>query len=458
MLQYRPRAIPPILNPAMHTLLSTYPSAPSVASPEFLVFLRAGLLRAHESVNETALWVRFVPLTTRDQRRIYVLDRADEAEEVAEICGLSPADFIGETCPCNRCRNLSFITEEGAVCLVDGMFEDADDCVWLDSEDEYALGADCVEVNVRHRNGRRGTEYRRNDDDSFFYCEWARDYYDDSSFTRVEVDGETVCLEQNEDDLYYWESDGEYHTNPEPEEGGALGLSGYHGGHRSPVVAGESFSIELEVNVGSPDEGFGDAIRTVADAAEEDGSLPDNGAEIIFGSCHISKITDKVARVCSVLKQYDCSGHVENNAGFGMHVNVSRKGWGIGQAALARILLFVSENQPFFEAIAQRKEIHWAKYFHKTVGRAVKAASGLGCEKYEAVACRSNDRLEFRLFRSSCRADRILKNVECVAAVIRYCKAVENHKNLSLAAFRAYLADNAKSYPNLTAFIAEKSV
>ena len=37
-----------------------------------------------------------------------------------------------------------------------------------------------------------------------------------TQYTSVEVEGDTVCYELNIDDLHFWDSDGQYHWDPEP--------------------------------------------------------------------------------------------------------------------------------------------------------------------------------------------------------------------------------------------------
>lgn len=412
--------------------------------------IRNGVLRAHETTRESELLARFGKALSTQEAIDYVLNNADYVEGAIDALGLDAPDFEKEEA---KGKNVADVAEQLKLQVVDGTFYDEDDCVWSEFEGEYLLADKAVEVLVR----RQITDHRRYDCDSYFCCERSGLAFDSANYTCARVDGEDVCLEYHEGDLFYWESDGEYHWEPEPEEeDNELGLSGYHDGRRGPVKPGEAVSIELEVKVGSPDGAFGDRVRAVADAAEEDGSLPAGGAEIIFGSTLLTEIEAKVGSVCSVLSDYECAGHVGDDAGFGMHINVSRQGWGIGNAVLSRILLLIGENQSFWERVAQRKEQHWAKYTVKTPGAAAKQVHSR--EKYEAVAIRSDDRVEFRLFRSNCRKDRILKNVEVVASVIRFCKSVFNHRDVTLPNYRAYLKANAAAYPNLTAFLSEKSI
>lgn len=412
--------------------------------------IRGGVIRANEGENEAAILSRFFPYLSKTERVDYVLFSSENPHEAFSALNLKPYDLEGFRYPSKR--DLGELLEAQSLCLDHkGLIQDMDECRFIESVDGYALEEDCIEV----KTGRRSSAWFLDNGRGYFVCEHSGEAFSEDSFSAVDVDGQTVCLEWCEDSLYHWESDGEYHFSPEPEETNELGLRGYHDEGRSSIKPGEAVSIELEVVVNSPDSDFGDDVRRVADAAEEDGSLPDNGAEIIFGSTLLSKVEEKIDRVLAAIKPYNAVGHIEGNAGIGMHVSISREGWGITNATLARTLLLVCENQSFFELIAQRKETSWAAYGIKTKGLALKATKE-NTKKYEAVSVRDSDRLEFRLFRSSVRKDRLMKNVETVSSVVRFCKSVLGHNSASLLDYKNYLRDNSKKYPNLFTFLVEK--
>ena len=302
----------------------------------------------------------------------------------------------------------------------------------------------------------------------FFWCERRHSYYARDRFTPMVVDGQTLCFELYRHVLFQWEN-GDYHWNPEtieePDEDAEenehpLGLCSHGAGFRSSIKGGESLSIELEVMVGIQQSKFrNDMIDAGADDAEVDGSLhTDEGAEIIFGSTRLEDIELKVAGICSVLGKYKCTGHnaCDEDHEYGMHVSVSMRGWKIKPATLAKMVLLIDNNEELFEKIAQRSSAQWARYSYRTVGGVLLKMQERN--KYEALAIRSNDRIEFRLFRSNTRQDRILKNCECVVSVIRYCKSVINHKNISAEDYARFVVENKKEYPNLAAFLDEVGV
>jgi hypothetical protein len=306
---------------------------------------------------------------------------------------------------------------------------------------------------------RRVTRFKfchPDEDEHYFYCESTGKYFDSSVYRSVSVDGATICYEYHEDSLYIWVSDNEYHWEEEPEdESHPLGLKPYACGHSSPIKSGEALSIELEVFVGCGDGFFRDRIKEAgADDAEQDGSLhPDKGAEIIFGSTAVKNIESKVDSICSVLSDYECKGHNACNSSheYGMHVSISKRGWDISTATLAKMILLIDNNQQLFEKIAQRNSTRWASYYTKTIKGVLNKIKDR--EKYEAIAVRSDDRIEFRLFRSNVRNKRILKNCECVISIIRYCKSVINYKNINAKDYVCFVLDNQKVYPNLVSFL-----
>jgi hypothetical protein len=305
----------------------------------------------------------------------------------------------------------------------------------------------------------RGLEFRNchpdHVDDYAFFCECSDRFYDKTKFDYVFVEGRCVCYDRYSDSLYLWDSDDCYHWVEEPDDYGPLGLAAYGEGYSSVVKSGEALSIELEVKVGVIEPTFRDEIRAAgADDAEKDSSLhPTHGAEVIFGSTLLADIPKKTEKICRVLKKFECTGHDASlgTTQYGMHVSVSKRGWDISIATLARMILLIDNNREFFEGVAQRESNNWASYRKRNAnGAMVKIAER---NKYEAIAIRSDDRIEFRMFRSNTRYERILKNCEVVVSVIKYCKSVINHNSVSIKDYACFVRDNVKHYPNLNIFL-----
>ena len=134
----------------------------------------------------------------------------------------------------------------------------------------------------------------------------------------------------------------------------------------------------------------------------------------------------------------------------GMHVHVSRKALTAMQVQKLVVFLNAPENHSFIERIAQRDVSRWAAIKHdKQFGHC-----GHSNDRYEALNLTNTRTIEFRIFRGSTRKERILKNLEFVAASIAWTRNA-SYRELSHAKFIAYVEVNRKSYPNLHKFIQE---
>jgi hypothetical protein len=110
------------------------------------------------------------------------------------------------------------VTEDGYLCEM----EETQFCEL--SENTFSDRADFTSF-YRNSRGNGWNYYRQEEasgetdtvERSCFYCESTEAFYLSSDFTEIEVDGDTLCREACEDALYYWDSDGEWHYEPEPE-------------------------------------------------------------------------------------------------------------------------------------------------------------------------------------------------------------------------------------------------
>ena len=120
--------------------------------------------------------------------------------------------------------------------VAQGIIDGSDYCTTYDGDIHYTEDTfecdrcgDChstddsrtVIVGPRLLRVRRGNEETWCDcctDNGTFFCDHSDHYFHDSNFSSVQVDGYTVCFEWNQDNLYYWESDGDYHWDPEDED------------------------------------------------------------------------------------------------------------------------------------------------------------------------------------------------------------------------------------------------
>jgi len=165
------------------------------------------------------------------------------------------------------------------------------------------------------------------------------------------------------------------------------------------------------------------------------------------------------------LIEKDFKGH---NAG-GLHIHVSEDAITKCQAAqLGEILYGNNNDKTTWQRISQRKteNLHWCslsgnrKFYDITDDTAEKPAV---CNSRHTALNHDSIRThtyEFRIFNSSLRIDRILKNIECVVALLDYTKkyAYKDRPVCHTTDFLKYVTDRRIFYPNLNAFLEENRI
>ena len=337
--------------------------------------------------------------------------------------------------------------------LHDGALCPADDCFYCERSDEWRHNDDGE--NEVHTVAYRHSVTQSWCDDAVnsyaFRCERSDRWFSNAEFTEVDVEGDSVCREYNEDEIHYWESDGEFHWEFEPEEEEEEdGVPDYHGSPKpwkNTRYPGLVFGCELEIyaTVERTD------VAEIADGcglySERDGSLDsDHGIEVIGKPMTLAEHQDKEGPWLSFLA--DVAGKAKGwnaGTGYGLHVSVNRAG--MSDYLTGKLLVFMHGNQSFCERIAGRSANQWQAYKCKSVTDG-KQDSG---EKYEALAIRSRHRLECRIFRSTLKPEGFLRGVEFVAASVEFCRSA-SAVSLTETAFLAWLKlpENSGSYPNLS--------
>lgn len=331
-----------------------------------------------------------------------------------------------------------------------------------------------------------------------FFCDWTGNNYSVSHFQAVTVDNNsTVCLEANDGDLFYWDSDDQYHSEVEPESSeddpfedtsdDSYGIiSGYHNQRRSwedRAPTGDVLGCELEILC--PDS-RSDTLRAVRDVcrehnflAERDGSLhADKGVEMVAPPMTLAATQAADGAWAKILKKCRSLGCASWNAkdyegrkgGYGMHVNINRSSF--SELIGAKTVAFINENKSLGELIAGRGCNRWAKYQgdkRKYLVHDINSPSYTGrrsekwkkkielrnTDKYEAASVRPG-RIEVRIFRGTLKFSSFLKNVEYCAAVVAFAK-VALLCEMTEANFLSYVARQRLVYPNLANFLEENS-
>lgn len=161
-------------------------------------------------------------------------------------------------------------------------------------------------------------------------------------------------------------------------------------------------------------------------------------------------------------------GFKGHNAG-GLHIHVSEEAITKYQAAqLAEILYGNSNDKQTWQKIAQRKpeNLHWcslngSKRFYDITDDANEKPC-VSNSRHTALNHdgRRTHTYEFRIFNSSLRIDRILKNIECVVALLDYTSkyATYERPTCHTTDFLKWVVARKIFYPNLNRFLEEKQI
>lgn len=236
--------------------------------------------------------------------------------------------------------------------------------------------------------------------DDTWYCENCESRYTESVSSYEGRSGDTLCASCYE----------EQEEEQEEEQVRTAGLCSYHGAERwsrpsSIPYLFPAFSLEWEMEVENR-QGALDALRKAnlpMVSWERDGSLNESkGFELLVQwSPDVDDLHKRCCEIASILKPY--SPQCWDNGRCGIHMNVCRNGWTRKQ--VMRLLYMVYRNKAVIESIAGRSNTHWAT-FPEARKNLLKAWANGMLGKYCVIRC-GDDRLEWRIFRSTIRMDRL---------------------------------------------------
>lgn len=367
------------------------------------------------------------------------------------------------------------------LCVDTDLYYLGEDCEKCDKLDEWS--STCGVVVNRKKQGDRyvNTEETWCDkakEDHAFFCEHNEQWYAMPAFDWIDCDGMRTCWEDTEP-LYYWNSDSQYHLDPEGQDmprlpGGVRqdgnALPGYHQTRRAWNDGDDTgndlmFGCELEIKCTRP-EGEKSQYKPRNDMVvmakkhsligEKDGSLDEIlGIEIVGNPETLGQHQDKEGTWLKFL--HACKGKAlgyDAGIGYGMHVNINRTA--LKRHHQARLFMFIHNAESLCERVSQRymsqiKDLHRPGYGYSDflpilLGRQERddryysmpeqdrildytdaielagedAPHGGMEEKKIACAFRSRKRIEIRIFRSTIKPESFLKNVEFAAAAVEF--------------------------------------
>ena len=381
----------------------------------------------------------------------------------------------------NHSRNYDDI-----VLTASGYYAHYDDCAEIDGEyyhkdiDAYEIAWDEIdEVYILDDEARQVFDNRREFYTHYRNCTSSNDIYEygDDYITLSYMEYNSLVHDcdgeiRHIDDVYYWESDCEYHDEPEDDEDedddGAQLINRYsykptpkfftlpYDDKNSPFLG-----IELEIERRNSDSiKHGELAQQIANEHwyfKTDGSLTD-GFEIVTHPLTFNYLNHAKESILKSLKFISDSGYNSYNANTcGMHIHITKKAFTTWQ--LYRFLKFFVENKEFIIGISQRKGDKlekWANIEDNTNSELIyKAKKKDGnTARYVAVNLQNYSTIEIRIFRGTLNPQSFYKNIEFVYSLFMYTK--ENNE-ISLEGYKSYIS-NSCDYSNLKKFIKLKNL
>lgn len=341
-------------------------------------------------------------------------------------------NFVCEDCAenefstCDNCGNL--VHDDDVTCTEDTS-NSYSQTFCPNCEGEHTFECDCCR-GIHHVDDRCSVNNGWDE-----VCIDCRDEY----YSTCDSCGDTY----NSDDMYYNEHDGcHYCESCYEDRASNRGVNNY-GYKPSPVFYGKAshyFGIEIECE--PKDIETADLAENIEPVMylKEDSSLNDEGVEIVSHPMSFDYIHNELD--WSFLD--DVKGWIKN---YGIHIHVCRKAFK-NQLHIEKVINFFALEPEFINAIAQRNSDRWAKIQEK---------KGLGDKRsrYTAVNQSNQHTIEFRVFQTSCRKDRVLKNIQFVEALIKYCGEPILISEMSKDNFYKYVSGEKDRYPELFAYMGE---
>lgn len=356
--------------------------------------------------------------------------------------------------------------------------EDVDDYIYDELDEEYIM-ADNASYIETGRDGYYTHDenctscngiYRYND-------EWINEAYMERNNLVHDCDGNIRHI----DDVYYWESDCDYHDEPENDDddyddddnnddcnmnAACINSYSFRPSMKFHKLSNENenapfFGIELEVerknSNGLKHKYMAGMIEHEHWYFKTDGSLTD-GFEIVTHPMTFNYIQQSEKTFTNSLKLLVENGYNSYDANTcGMHIHISKNNFNTWH--LYRFLKFFVENKEFIVSISQRKMEKLKKWANieddndSSLIYKAKKKDG-NSERYVAINLKNTQTIEIRIFRGTLNFNSFMKNIEFAHALFMYTK---ENKDVSLDGFKMYI-ESSCDYSNLKKFINLKNL
>lgn len=288
---------------------------------------------------------------------------------------------------------------------------------------------------------------------------------------RETVDGNTYTEAYAERLGYYWQNDDGLWVDHDPDEneeeeyGDHIGRASYHG---HPLRNGGYFDETSERS--NPAIGF--ELETYCEQSisetlenwivESDASLDSRfGQEIVSKPRLLTYWQERIPDFSSDLIGIGAEAWNAEGGQYGMHVSVHRRHLSALQESRIGLFLSCAENTDFIRAIAQRKDVYSASLSIGEIAESnLKKFSAIKGKGKFAPFYQKTDRwgapsvFEVRIFQATLKAERILKNIEFVHALVRWTDTKSaTGSEYRHGAFLTWLSSHKADYPNLVAYL-----
>jgi hypothetical protein len=372
----------------------------------------------------------------------------DEKEDIIKTCSGYYANI-------NNC-----ICINGEYCHEE---QDNDMFIWDELDNEHIWEENTICVHGRH--GQYYThEYHERDGNYGIYF-YEGKYIDESYIERHNLVWDVNGDLRDIDHVYYWESDGEYHD--EPEEDGCIENYSYKPYPKYFITNNESFKdsplfmgIELEIENEKCSIKNGEMSNILDDSHlyfKTDGSLSD-GFEIVTHPLTFEWIKENKSKFSEMLHSCKDNGFRSyDSTTCGMHIHLSKKNFGAWH--LYRFLKFFQENKEFIIAISQRKIDNlkrWANLEDETNDTLIYKAKRKdgNNSRYVAINLCNSQTIELRIFRGTLNENSFFKNIEFAHSLYVFSR---DYTEMNIANYKKFISDNSE-YSHLSKFIKLKNL
>lgn len=276
---------------------------------------------------------------------------------------------------------------------------------------------------------------------------------------------------EHSDDVYYWESDGDYHYQPEPEpEPDSINSYTYKPNaqfHYSKNENRESvfFGIELEIENEKNDVKNKIAAEQITNNlpftyCKSDGSL-NNGFEIVTHPLSFEYIKENSGKIEETLKYLTESGFRSfNTKTCGMHIHISKSNFSTWH--LFRFMQFFQQNKDFIIKLSQRELSNldrWAALSdenRKEIIYKTKCAKKNkdNFSRYSAINLNNSHTIEIRIFRGTLAAGSFFKNIEFCRSLFEFTR---DNNEIELSKYKQYV-NSKNEFKNLAKFMQLKGI